>query len=266
MPRISGSRRGDGVQAVVFALEILEHLAQQQNSVGVTDLARAFDTTKSRMHRHLQTLVGAGYIIREDDTERYRVSTRLIAIGRAVSDNFELTAVARPVMRQMREDLGHPVVLSRPVSEGVNILSMLTGKSTLEVGVKVGSTIEYHATAQGKVALAFGDESTRLRVLNAKLSPTTPETVVDPVRLSNELAEIHEKGWASSPNQALIGLNALAAPIFDAGGIFVGSVALVDSIQYLGDPPTREQIELVTDAGRRISRDLGYRDRHEAAA
>ncbi|MEJ8572643.1 IclR family transcriptional regulator [Microbaculum marinum] len=266
MPRISGERRGDGVQAVVFALEILEFLAQQQNSVGVTELARAFDTTKSRMHRHLQTLVGAGYILREDDTERYRVSTRLMALGRAVSDNFELTAVARPVMRQMRDALGHPVVLSRPVADGVNVLAMLTGQSTLEVGVKVGSTIEYHTTAQGKVALAFGDESTRLRVLNGTLAQATPQTNTDPVRLSDELTEIHEKGWASSPNQALIGLNALAAPIFDAGGVFVGCVALVDSIQFLGEPPTKDQIALVVDGGRRISRELGYRLPREAAA
>ena len=61
MPRISGAHRGEGVQVVVFALQILEYLAQHRSTVGVTDLARVFDTTKSRMHRHLQTLVAAGY-------------------------------------------------------------------------------------------------------------------------------------------------------------------------------------------------------------
>jgi len=259
MPRISGSRRGDGVQAVVFALEILEYLAQQQASVGVTELARAFDTTKSRMHRHLQTLVGAGYIIREDDTERYRVSTRLMALGRAVSENFELTAAARPAMREMRDQLGHPVVLSQPTPAGVEILAMQTGKSTLEIGVKVGSTISYNATAQGKVALAFGDPATRLKVLNSKLQADTPQSIVDPMKLSEEIEKVREHGWATSPNEALIGLNALAAPIFDAGGAFVGVVAIVDSIQFLGDPPTPEQIAMVTDAGKRISRHLGYR-------
>ena len=90
MPRISGAQRGDGVQAVVFALQVLEYLAQHRSTLGVTDLARVFDTTKSRMHRHLQTLVAAGYVMREDETERYRSGARLIAFGRAVADNFEL--------------------------------------------------------------------------------------------------------------------------------------------------------------------------------
>jgi len=84
MPRISGAQRGEGVQAVVFALQILEYLAQHRSTVGVTDLARVFDTTKSRMHRHLQTLVAAGYVMREEETERYRSGARLIAFGRAV--------------------------------------------------------------------------------------------------------------------------------------------------------------------------------------
>jgi DNA-binding IclR family transcriptional regulator len=211
------------------------------------------------MHRHLQTLLGAGYIMREPETERYRVSTRLIALGRAVSDSFELTGVARPVMRQMREELGHPVVLSRPELDGVHILAMQPGKSTLEIGVKVGSFIDYHSTAQGKVALAFGDEAVRRHVLASKLAATTPHTIVNGKKLAAEVEKVRTQGWATSPNQSLIGLNALAAPIFDAGGEFVGLIAIVDSIQYLGDPPTPAQIAMVTDAARRISRSLGYR-------
>ena len=107
MPRISGAQRGEGVQAVVFALQILEYLAQHRSTVGVTDLARVFDTTKSRMHRHLQTLVAAGYVMREEETERYRSGARLIAFGRAVSREFraDQCGAARD---------GEPARLARP--------------------------------------------------------------------------------------------------------------------------------------------------------
>jgi IclR family transcriptional regulator, KDG regulon repressor len=85
MPRISGAQRGEGVQTVVLALQILEYLAQQRSTVGVTALSRVFATSKSRMHRHLQTLVAAGYVIREAETERYRSGGRLVAFGQAMS-------------------------------------------------------------------------------------------------------------------------------------------------------------------------------------
>jgi IclR family transcriptional regulator, KDG regulon repressor len=86
MPRISGAQRGEGVQTVVLALRILEYLAQNRSTVGVTHLSRVFDTSKSRMHRHLQTLVAAGYVIREAETERYRSGARLATFGQALSE------------------------------------------------------------------------------------------------------------------------------------------------------------------------------------
>jgi outer membrane protein TolC len=73
MPRIAGESGGDGVQAVVLALRILEYLAPQRDAVGVTALAQALGTTKSRIYRHLRTLVQQGYIVQSAETERYRV-------------------------------------------------------------------------------------------------------------------------------------------------------------------------------------------------
>ena len=159
MPRISGAQRGSGVQAVVFALDILEYIAQHQGSVGVTELARAFETTKSRMHRHLQTLMSAGYLGRDPQTERYRVSARLVALGQAVSEGFEFARAARDVTRELRDKLGHAVVLSQTEDEGIRIVSLMPSKSSVEIAVKPGSVLAFHASAQGKISLAFGDPS-----------------------------------------------------------------------------------------------------------
>lgn len=261
MPRISGSQRGDGVQAVSFALAILEYLAQRRSTVGVTDLARMFETTKSRMHRHLQTLVAAGYVIREEETERYRTGARLIALGRAVSENFELTAAARPVMERLRETLGHAVTLSQAELDGMRVIATLGGKSSFEIGVKPGSILQPNATAQGKLLLAFGGDVVLAHALKRKLPASTPYTSTNAAELRAEIEWIRRQGWAVAPSQAVIGLNALAAPIFDAIETFVGTIAIVDSIQFIPEKPTAEQIRNIVDAGRRISANIGYRSR-----
>ena len=261
MPRISGAPRGEGVQAVVFALQILEYLAQHRSTVGVTDLARVFDTTKSRMHRHLQTLVAAGYVMREDETERYRSGARLIAFGRAVAENFELTSAARPVMESLRAALGHAVALSQPEPDGMRVIATIGGKSAYEIGVKPGSTLGAHATAQGKLFLAYGGEAVLERTFAKPLARNTPFTVVDRAPLRAELDQIRRQGWAIAPNQSITGLNALAAPIFDALGTFVGAIAIVDSIQFVPEDPSAKQIKHVLDAGKRISANIGYREK-----
>ena len=107
MPRISGEANGDGVQAVVLALRILEYLAEQGKAVGVTALAQALGTTKSRIYRHLRTLVQQGYIQQSADTDRYRVGTRLLTLGVSVAENFDLTKAAQGILRELRDALGH---------------------------------------------------------------------------------------------------------------------------------------------------------------
>lgn len=247
---------------MLLALQTLEFIAQSQRAVGVTELTRAFGTTKSRIHRHLQTLVSAGYLIQDGDTERYRVSARLMALGQSVSEGYELTGAARPVMRALRDDLGHPVALSYGEPDGIRILSIVTGRSNIEIGVKPGSLLELHSSAQGKLALAFGDDLVYQKVLRAPLKASTPDTITDPAELRVEIERTRARGWAMAPNEAMIGLNALAAPVFDALGKFAGALAIVDSIQFIGPAPTMRQIDGILAAASRISADLGYREGH----
>ena len=259
MPRISGSSQGSGIQAVLLALGTLEYLAQRRSAVGVTELAQAFDTTKSRMHRHLQTLVAAGYILQDESSERYRVSARLMALGEAVSQNFELSYAARAAMHDLRDSLGHSVAVSSPEAEGVRIVSVIRGRSNVEIGVKPGSLLHFHDTAQGKIALAFGEPSLLQNTLKRKLSKSTQHTITDPAHLAAEIERTRARGWSISPSETVIGLNALAAPVFSALGHFVGAIAIVDSVQFIEDPPTPEQVRNVKRAAAQVSENLGYR-------
>ncbi len=259
MPPISGKRNGDGIQAVVLALSMLEFIAHSSRAVGVTELAKVFGTTKSRIHRHLQTLVGAGYLVHEAETERYRVSARLVAMGQVVSEGHELMTIARPAMRELRDRMGHSVALSVPENNCMRIIGTMPGTSNVEMGVKPGSVLLMHATAQGKIALAFGDESYAKALEGHPLEQLTPETVTEPAELTADVRDVRTKGWATAYNQALLGLNAVAAPIFDALGQFAGAIAVVDSIQFIPAEPGEELIAAVRAAARKISADLGYR-------
>ena len=55
------------------------------------------------------------------------------------------------------------------------------------------------------------------------------------------------------------------APIFDALGHYAGSVAMVDSIQFIPDVPGRDLVDGIKAAARKISADLGYRPRAASA-
>ena len=77
--------------------------------------------------------------------------------------------------------------------------------------------------------------------------------------MERELARILRQGWATAYNEALIGLNAVAAPVFDASGACIGSVGIVDSIQFLEETASREKTVETMRAGRLLSEALGHR-------
>ena len=259
MPRVREiGQSGEGVQAVVLVLQILEHLSKERKAVGVTVLAQALGTTKSRVHRHLQTLLQQGYVVQSPETERYQAGPRLVLLGRGVSGNIDLANAASPALVQLRDALGHFSVVSQLETDGMRVLATVSGKSAIEIGVKQGSLMAFHSTAQGKIALAFGPPDLLPRVTRGRLDMATPRTIVSAAALRKEIDGVRRRGWAIAPNQSLLGLNALAAPVFDAGGALVASVAIVDSIQFIEDKPFDEQIRQTVEAGKRISQALGF--------
>ena len=248
-----------GVQAVLFALEILEYVAVQREAMGVTALAEHFGTNKSRIFRHLKTLESQGYVVQDEATERYRVGARMVALGHAVNDNVDVVREAAPVMRKVRNALKHSVILGMVEKSGVRVVAVQSGTSAIEISVKPGSLLGFHYSAQGKVALAFGGPALLKKVCAAGLEGLTPETITDVAALEKELALIRKQGWATAFNEAVTGLNALATPIFDATGQMVGTIAIVDSVQFIAAKPARAQLDALVAAGRGISESIGYK-------
>lgn len=256
---MSETKDTTGVQAVLFALQVLEHVALQREAIGVTTLAEHFGTNKSRIFRHLKTLAQQGYVVQDAASERYRVGARLVAICHAVNDNVDIVREAEPVMRAVRNTLNHSVVLSMMDRGEVRVVSVQSGTSAVEITVKPGSLLSHHSSAQGKIALAYGAVAASKVSAARSLAALTPNTITDSAVLDQELIRIRKQGWAVAPNESVTGLNALATPIFNAAGQLVAIIAIVDSVQFIADVPSPQQIATLVNASASISASLGYR-------
>ena len=240
-----GGKQGNGVRSVRTAFEILEVLAASEEALGVTEIARSLGITKTRGYRHLRTLVGTGYAIQDAPTEKYRAGIKLFLLGQRVAARHSFLSAARKVMRPLRDAVGHTVTVSHLEEGAVVVLDMVRGSSPFEIGTKPGSRFPLDRSAQGKIALAFGNGL-----------ETRPGA-----RLRREIHRSRERGWAVAPEEILRGVNALAAPIFFADGSLAGTIALVDSVELLPAEPSRKQIKAILVAAGRASAELGYHRR-----
>ena len=135
---------------------------------------------------------------------------------------------------------------------------MVLGTAAIEIGVRSGSELPFHSSAQGKILLAFAPRPQQQRILARPLQSFTAHTVVDPKVLEEELARIVKLGFATAPEQAMLGINAVAAPIFDDKDACTCALALVGSIQFLPAAHDADSISALKAAAGQISRMLGH--------
>ncbi len=257
MPKTTqGDLGGNGIQGVSLTLKILELLAFSSKPGRVTDLARTLGTSKTRIFNHLRTLSGLGYVVQDAETERYRVGMRLVELGSAAANQFDLITVARPVMQRLRDRIGSTVVLSKIEVDKLFTIEQLDGRSMLRLGLVIGTPLGLHSSAQGKLVLAFGRSDLLENVIAAGLEARTSRTIVDPKRLRREVAAIRKQGWAVAPNETMTGLNALAAPIFEGGNRLVATIAILASIDEMPAQLDDARIAAITSAAGEISASL----------
>lgn len=251
---------GAPISAVVTTLSIIEAMADHGDPVGVSELAGMVGANKPRTFRHLRTLVDRQYVTQDPDSEKYALTLKLFHLGQAVAAATTFVNAARGVMGSLREQTGQTVTIGQVEEHGVRILDILQHRSAIEIATPPGTLFDFHASAQGKVALAFGPKQLLDEVSRLKLNRYTERTCVDPNALRRAVAQVAENGWAVAPEEALIGINALAAPVFGAVGELAGTITIVGSIQHLPATPEPAMIAAVRDAASTISARLGHRE------
>lgn len=118
--------------------------------------------------------------------------------------------------------------------------------------------MQLHASAAGRVMLAYGTEELRDKVLNVKrLERFTPLTMVDPEILKVELAAVQKRGYAINRGERELEVAAIAAPVFNHENAVNSALAVVGPVQRFSDERVDEILKELLGATRRISELLG---------
>lgn len=211
------------------AIDVLFHLHVTRSPVGVTDLGRALGLPKSSAHRLLAALGRRGLVDR-DDRGRYRPGIGLLALGLGVLDAEPIVAAARPVLEAGARDLGETHFLVAARGGRLLVLDKAEGSGFLRASPQVGSSVPAHATAAGKLQLAFAPEDLE----PAALEPFTSRTLTDPADLARELERVRTAGYAANRDEWINGLSVVAAPVFHIGAL-AGCLAVAASTPHMDD-------------------------------
>jgi DNA-binding IclR family transcriptional regulator len=247
------------VQSVERAAAMLQLLAVESEPLGLVQIATALGLAKGTAHGLLRTLHEVGFV-EQEPSGRYRLGHDLFHLGSTQLDLNELKARA----------LNWTDALAARTGDAVRVAAFRDGQAVVAHHVfrsdasrqvlETGSTVPLHASALGKVLLAFDPGAAR-SVVGRTLESLTYRTITDRAQLQRELADARDRGWAASVEEEMPDMASIAAPIRDRGGYVVAAVGIGGSVERLCDGRSRPLERLasqVVRAGRAISREFGH--------
>src|SRR5215218_457505 len=250
-------RRSPSVQSVDRAISVMEFLSRRGWS-GVTEVSRELEIHKSTAYRLLTTLRDRGLVEQDAATEKYRLGFGLVLLARAVRADPDILRCAGPVCERLSERTRETVTIAVLEGDDAVVIHQSISRASA-VGVDwTGRHTPLHATAAGKIFLAYMPEDQLLRILEGPLERFTKNTIVDPASLKDNTRKIRDEGYGYTVEELETGLNAVGAPIRGADGAVVGAVSVSGPAVRLKPDAFPEIGELSRRAAAEISRCLGF--------
>ncbi|MFB6846951.1 IclR family transcriptional regulator [Streptomyces sp. NPDC056373] len=243
------------MKSVTRSLRILEAVAQHQ-PVTVGELTKLFGLPKSTVQRTLNTLNEAGWL-RADrrDTTSWEVGVRVLAVRPAALQGSSLFAAAREPMVRLRDALNETIHLSVPdAPHGTVVVDRVDCDHVVRTFHAVGDISPLHATATGHSVLAHLPGTDLDAVVAHGLRSYSASTPVDAAQLRSELARVRAEGYAVNRNQFRPDVCAIAAPVLDADGTPLASVAVSMPASRYDESRLPEWGRMVADTAAEITR------------
>ena len=245
------------VQSVGIAVEVLDAIAAAGKPVRLTQIAERLNMPRARVHRYLKTLKQLGLVWQERSGERYGLGWRLFQLGQFASEQFEIKRLVEDPVRRLRDAVDATVSVSVPAN-GLAVTIIVEQPRTRRPNLMVleGRRLVPHATAQGRIALAFADAAVRERILAQPLPRLTDHTTTDVEVLRRRLAQIPSTLCEVCIGEIRPGVTTFAAPVLDRDGKLH---AIVGMLQVDEDAPESRHPELlraVQQCAAAVSREL----------
>jgi DNA-binding IclR family transcriptional regulator len=265
------------------ALALLEIIEQTPGGLNSAEIRRQLNIPKSSYTYLIARLKGRGYLVRDEETRRYKIGLTPLVLAYGTLREMGFRSITEPTLYRLVSETGlaasigvlergrvllvDRVESSEFAKDAVDFASHDVAKQSATLALThrirqrrerdIGREMPVHSNALGKALMAHLPRRQVLEIIAQEgLSRITPRTIVSKTKFLTELDLIRERGYSTSDEEQYVGVRGLGAPIFDVTGTPCAAVSITGSPanSVWNEPDTL--IELVTAAGRAISRNM----------
>lgn len=247
------------VNSLAKGFAVLHAFGESRRALGLTEIARLSGLNMSAAQRFTHTLHALGYLAREPNSRRYRLSPRLLDLSFLYQRASGLAEIATPHLVALGEASDETVQLVELDGAEVVYIARMPRHQVRNPAAVVGARMPATCTSSGRAMLARLPEAEAAAIVAAsEPRALTPETVTDRKALLRRIAQARRDGYCIVERECWMSELSVAAPILDGAGRPVAAVGVpVAARKWSGAQVARRLAPLVIETARAISRTLG---------
>lgn len=245
------------VPALDKGLDILEYLSEQELPLTQAEIAHGVGRGANEIYRVLVGLEARGYLIRDEQSGRYRISLKLYTLTRSISPLDHLRQCALPHMEDLAVQVGQSCHLSVLYEGHIMVIIQARSQVPVSISISEGSLFPSLSTTSGRLLLANLSDSSLEVVLGrdevfGRLSKAKKENFYD------ELKTIRTQGFYNSPSEFTEGVCDFAALIGSYNGKVNAALAVSSLHTSMSKKISETKLQgYVCDTAKKITEQLG---------
>ena len=250
------SESGSALHKATLVLDVLLDSEQPKS---LADISAMLDLPRQTVHRVVRQLEELDLIRRDFARDHYYVGARMVSLGiNALKASMRLAPV-HAVLKQLVDGIGETCNVGVLERGEIVYIDRVECNWPLRLQLGPGSRVAVHATAIGKLLATHLPSRTRKRMLSAApLVAFTENTLTDPVALEGEFKRIRREGFATNDEENLVGLIALAVPIYNSEGRVVAGLSVHAPKARLDLAQAEGQLSSLRSAAAKLQREVQY--------
>ncbi|WP_110206768.1 IclR family transcriptional regulator domain-containing protein [Nocardioides daejeonensis] len=214
----------DLVQSIERGFAVLLAFDEEMPTPTSAELAARTGLSRPAVRRILLTLQHLGYVRPEQG--HWTLTPRVLTIGQHFAATHSIVEIAQPHLQRLAELTHESASLGQLDGPHVIYVGRVHVRRVMATSVDIGTRLPTHATAMGRVLLAWAEERAVEHALaSVPLRQLTPRTVTDPVALRDLLHQVRIDGWAIVDSELEEGFLAAAVPVRDVQGEVVAALS-----------------------------------------
>ena len=252
-------RKTSPSKTVRRAAKILKILGEHGIPLGISELSKKSGISLASCYRILTALEIEGLVYQDQATHKYGISIGLFALGRVAVHHMGFGERVQNELRALSKRVGETVNMGVIRQGRIIYLHNIESDKALKTGIKVGSERPAHATAIGKVILAFStQEHLDNYIQNTRFEAYTPSSITDVETLRRRLRKINEQGFTIDREECHLGVSAIGAPIRNFYGRVIAGLAVTGPSSRFSENLIKKILEDITSSAQKISQLQGY--------